>query len=259
MTEKLTVSLVQTQLSWENKEENVSHFEHLLSSQPKESTDLYVFPEMFTTGFTMHPEGLEEKMDGPTVSWMLNMSKYYQASIAGSIIIDGSGKVVNRLIVTEPEGNLHFYDKHHLFSLAGEDKAYFPGHKNLLWEYKGWRIRPLICYDLRFPVWSRNVDSFDLLIYVANWPAKRIQAWKKLLAARAIENQCYVIGVNRLGQDPNGNYYSGDSVILDFEGTILQSANSQEGIFTQVLDLSSLHQFRREYNFLADRDEFIII
>ncbi len=259
MSEKLTVSMVQTTLTWENKEENLSRFEHLVSTQTKGTTDLYLFPEMFSTGFTMHPDGLEENMEGPTVSWMRRISKMYEVACGGSVIIEDSGKKFNRFIMTEPEGGLHYYDKRHLFSLAGEEKSYTSGHKNFLWEIKGWRIRPLICYDLRFPVWSRNVDSFDILIYVANWPAKRNQAWKKLLSARAIENQCYVVGVNRLGQDPNGNLYSGESVVHDFEGSVLQTANSEEGIFSQVLSLSSLEQFRHDYNFLKDGDNFIMI
>lgn len=258
MSENLRVSIVQTSLSWENKVANLSKFEKLIWSQPSVQSDLIILPEMFSTGFTMRPAGFAEDMSGQTVYWMKQLAIKTEAAIGGSMIIIDRGFYYNRFVLVEPNGLITYYDKRHLFTLAGEQTYYQKGAQILTWKYKGWRIRPLICYDLRFPVWSRNTDQYDLLIYVANWPSKRAHAWKSLLPARAIENQCYTIGVNRIGSDPNVDSYDGDSTILDFEGRTLVTAANSEGIFATDLSFQTLHQFRENLNFLADRDSFII-
>lgn len=251
----LRVSLIQSNLAWEDKPANLTHFESIL--QPlKGATDLIVLPEMFTTGFSMNAPDLAEEMEGETVQWLKRQTATLSAAIMGSCIIRQGNHFYNRLLFCYPDGSFLHYDKRHLFSLAGEGDHYEPGQNRLLVEYQGWKIMPLICYDLRFPVWSRNTEDYDLLVYVASWPDKRRQHWIKLLAARAIENQAYCLGVNRIGQDGNGFDYAGDSMLCDFSGHPLFEAGSEACINTTNLSMDAQQDFRARLSFLQDRDLF---
>lgn len=264
--EKLSIACIQSELYWEDKSANLEMFEkkiQLLS----EGTDLLILPEMFNTGFTMCPETLAETMDGPTVSWMKERAREKNISICGSIAIAEEGKFYNRLIWVWPDGSLSHYDKRHLFGLGMENKHYHAGFNRLIIEYKGWKICPLICYDLRFPAWSRNTDLsaekkqgpiYDLLLYVANWPERRNHAWKTLLQARAIENQAYVIGLNRVGLDGNGISHSGDSMLCDALGLIEWQCSGKEELKVLELDKTKLETIRRELPFLEDRDAITV-
>jgi predicted amidohydrolase len=259
MTQQLTVSLIQANLTWENSVQNRIDFEDKISAI-KEDTDLIVLPEMFTTGFAMHPETLAETMNGDTVTWMQHLAKIKQAAICGSIIITENNNYYNRFLFIEPNGAIQCYNKRHLFSLAGEHNRYQNDTAQVIIDYKGWRICPLICYDLRFPVWSRNTQDYDVLIYVANWPKPRINAWNTLLKARAIENMSYVIGVNRVGTDPNGNEYSGNSIVLDALGNNITSlSENEEVILTTILPKNELQTVRQKFNFLEDQDVFTLM
>lgn len=255
--ENLRVSIVQSDLAWEDRETNLGRFHQLLSPLCGQ-TDLIVLPEMFTTGFTMAAGRFAEPEQGPTYAWMASQAERTGAVVAGSCIVEENGGYYNRLLWVSPDGQLARYDKRHLFSLAGENRYYRPGQERLVTTCKGWRICPLICYDLRFPVWSRNTVDFDLLVYVANFPARRAHAWKSLLVARAIENQCYTIGVNRTGTDGNGHDYSGDSCVLDYEGNYLAFAPAGEYVATLTLEASSMREFRERFPFIADRDDFFL-
>src|SRR6218665_2940456 len=215
----LTISIIQTSLQWENKAANLAMLEQKIMAI-EEKTEIVILPEMFSTGFSMRPEALAEKMQGETIAWMKRISAAKRVILTGSIIIEEEDKYYNRLVWMLPNGQYGIYDKRHRFAYAGEDDHYSAGSKRLIASVKGWKINLLICYDLRFPVWARQTPSlndegkfaepeFDLMIYVANWPEKRIHAWKTLLQARAIENQCFVIGTNRIGDDNNGFHYSG--------------------------------------------------
>jgi len=252
----LKVSLLQWDLAWENPLENLKMAERLLKKLV--NTDLVVLPEMFTTGFSMNTKSLAEEMGGNTVSWMLLQAKKLQTAISGSLIIRENDKNFNRLIVAFPNGQLEYYDKRHLFTYAGEHKVFSAGKQALVITVKGWRIKMLICYDLRFPVWSRNADDTDFLIYVANWPESRSYAWNQLLKARAIENLSYVAGVNRIGKDGNSISYRGDSQLVDFSGQVLGTLEDKEGILNVILDFSDLSAFRERFPFLEDRDNFNI-
>ncbi len=234
----------------------------------KERSEVVLLPEMFSTGFSMQPAKLAETMDGPTVQWMKNIAAEKRIILSGSIIIEEDGKFYNRLIWMLPNGSLGFYDKRHLFGYAQEDQHYAAGEKRLIASVKGWKVNLMVCYDLRFPVWSRQQlqfkenasepPEFDVLVYVANWPEKRNHAWKTLLQARAIENQCYVAGVNRVGTDGNGHYYSGDSMIVDPLGSILHSTEHTEDIFKVELQKEHLSAVRDKLPFLKDGDAFLI-
>lgn len=254
---ELIIALVQEDLVWENPEANRSRISRRLDSLGH--VDVVVLPEMFSTGFSMNPEGLSENMDGPTVEWMKRMAKESQAVITGSLIIEEDGAFFNRLIWAEPDGVLKYYDKRHRFSYAGEDEHYTAGKLRPTWEYKGWKIRPQVCYDLRFPVWSRNDDDYDLLLYVANWPERRSYPWKTLLKARAIENMSFVIGVNRTGEDGNGIAYSGDSAVISPLGEPIAQAEPGAGVLIQKISKSELIEVRERFQFLADRDDFRVI
>ena len=258
MTDILRVTIVQADLIWEDVQANLAHLDQLLEGLSGK-TDLLILPEMFTTGFTMHPAALAEPLHGPTFQWMAAFAKKTETAITGSMICRESDAYYNRLLFIRPDGTFAQYDKRHLFTLAGEDKAYEPGQENVTIEWKGWKLRPQICYDLRFPVWSRNVDNYDLLFYVANWPRPRREAWKSLLAARAIENQAFCIGVNRCGVDPNGHEYPGDSSVFDYAGYLYTQISEQEGLQTVQLDKSQQNHFRQKLNFLADRDQFEVM
>jgi len=252
----INVTLIQSDIIWEDKLSNLENYQNKINQI--ESTDLIVLPEMFTTGFSMNPKDISETMSGETVQWMKENSSKMNSAICGSIIIEEDGKYFNRFIWINPDGSIHHYDKKHLFSFAGENENYTPGSEKLIIEYKGWKICPLICYDLRFPVWSRNIEEYDLLIYVANWPDKRKLAWKTLLTARAIENQCYVIGVNRIGKD-NKNYYSGDSSLINALGETLYTNSHIEDIYSTTISKYELDKVRNQLPFLNDKDNFKII
>ncbi len=255
MPDKLKISIVQNHLVWENKQENLNNFQRIIEKLTGK-TDLIILPEMFTTGFSMKPAEFAENMNGTTVEWMKSMVEKSGAAIAGSIIIEDNNKFYNRfLFVTD--NKIEQYDKRHLFAMAGEDKFYTQGTKNTLIEYKGWKIRPQICYDLRFPVWSRNTDEYDLLIYVANWPEKRVAHWDVLLKARAIENQAYVAGVNRTGTDGNNYPHSGNSAVYHPLGNKISKTKPHENCAETIeISLSELRKVRTSLPFLNDKDDF---
>jgi len=254
----MKIALIQAPLVWENPEENRKYFEDKINSI-QEEIDLVVLPEMFSTGFTMHPENVAETMDGETISSLKSLAKAKNTAITGSLIIHENGKFYNRLVFVFPSGEIRNYDKKHLFSLAEEEKIYASGTEKLVLEYKGWKICPLVCYDLRFPVFSRNVEDFDLLLYVANWPKQRIQAWDILLKARAVENICYAIGVNRIGEDGNGHPYPGHSQAVDFLGNHILEPQTSEAIFIINLDKNQMLETRQKLGFLNDRDSFSLL
>lgn len=251
----MKIALIQAPLVWENTEENRKYFEDKINSI-QEEIDLVILPEMFSTGFTMHPQNAAETVDGETISVLKFLAKAKNIAITGSLVIRENGKFYNRLVFVFPSGEIKKYDKRHLFSLAGEQKIYASGNEKLIVEYKGWKICPLICYDLRFPVFSRNVEDYDLLIYVANWPTHRIQAWNILMKARAVENMCYTVGVNRIGEDGNNHPYSGHSQVVDFLGNYELEPQISEGIFVVDLDKNKMLETRKKLGFLNDRDSF---
>jgi predicted amidohydrolase len=264
----LTITTIQTRLHWEDKEANLLMLEQKINALGGE-TEIVVLPEMFSTGFSMRPEALAETMEGETVAWMKRLSAENKVIITGSLIIEENGKYYNRLIWMMPHGAYGVYDKRHLFAFAGEDKHYSPGQKRLIASVKGWRINLQVCYDLRFPVWARqtktisedgshSLPEYDVLLYVANWPERRSIAWKTLLCARAIENQCYVVGVNRVGTDGNDINHSGNSLIIDPLGEVLYHMADDEDIHTITLKKEKLEEIRTKFPFLADGDEFLI-
>jgi predicted amidohydrolase len=256
--QNLNVTLIQTELDWEIATANLRRFDKLLQSLECD-TDLIVLPEMFSTGFSMDADRLAEGMQGAAVEWLREKARRFQADVIGSIIIAENGKHYNRLCWSSPDGQVRSYDKKHLFRYAGEEKVYTAGNSLMLAEIKGWKIRPFICYDLRFPVWSRNTDNeYDLAVYIANWPERRSAHWKNLLQARAIENQAYVIGVNRIGKDGKGVYYSGDSSIIDPLGEILFRNSHAPCLYTAQLDYDLLDKYRRSFPAWMDVDHFVL-
>ena len=255
----LTVTVIQTDLAWEDKAANRHMLEQKIINSDR--TELVVLPEMFTTGFSMNTAVLAEPMDGETIAWMKRVSAEQKIILTGSIIIKEAEHFYNRLVWMLPTGEFGFYDKRHLFAYGKENDFYTAGRKRLIAQAKGWKINLQVCYDLRFPVWARNraIDGqpeFDLLIYTANWPARRSHAWKTLLCARAIENQCYVIGVNRTGKDGKDLSYSGNSMIIDPLGEILYHCADEEDVFTITLSKDHLAEVRNTFPFLKDGDEF---
>jgi len=254
----MKISLIQTALAWEDPEANRANFTQKIESI-EGSTELIILPEMFATGFTMNPQAVAEGMDGTTVNWMKTMAAANNCAITGSLVIEEEGKYYNRLLFVLPNGEIKTYNKRHLFTLAGEDNYYTAGTEKLIVNYKGWKICPLVCYDLRFPVFARNVEEYDLLLYVANWPQVRTVAWDALLRARAIENLSYTIGVNRVGQDANGHNYSGHSQVLDALGSYITKPFENEGVVTVELDREALLKTRGKFAFLNDRDSFTIV
>jgi len=251
----MKIALIQVPLFWENPKLNRDYFEEKINVI-SENVDLIVLPEMFTSGFTMNPKPVAETMQGETVLWLKNLAKAKNAAITGSLVIEENGHFFNRLVFVFPSGEIQKYDKKHLFTLAGEDQIYTSGNEKLLVEYKGFKICPLICYDLRFPVFARNTEDYDVLIYVANWPKIRINAWDSLLKARAIENMCYTIGVNRIGEDANQHEYIGHSQVVDFLGNYNIEPQETEGVFMTNLDKNLLLETRQKFGFLNDRDVF---
>lgn len=253
----MKVAVIQTSLFWENAQANRAHFQNLIEAIT-EPVNLIVLPEMFSTGFTMHPQGVAESMTGQTVSWLKSVAKSKSAAIVGSIAVQENDQYFNRLVFVFPSGEIQTYDKRHLFTLAGEDLTYTAGKQKVIVDYCGFKICLLVCYDLRFPVFSRNVESYDLLLYVANWPEPRINAWDILLPARAVENQCYVIGVNRIGQDGNNHHYVGHSQAIDYLGNYLLKPIENEQIQIVSLDKESMLTTRKKLAFLNDQDDFVI-
>ena len=259
----LKIAYIQTELYWQNPQANRAMFEEKIweLSSP---VDLIILPEMFTTGFSMEAASFAEVMGTTSVKWMAQMAAQTKAVITGSLIIKDKSNYYNRLIWMYPEGNYRYYDKRHLFRYAGEDKHYQPGSEKLIVDLKGWKICPLICYDLRFPAWSRNLfdngnAAYDLLIYTANWPERRIKAWDSLLQARAIENLSYVAGINRVGNDENGISYCGHSAAFDFQGETLHASQEQDEVAVVELSYDELTKFRERFPFYLDADHFNII
>ena len=259
MQDTLKIALLQSDLAWHQPEQNRINFSQKINDLEQE-VDLVLLPEMFTTGFTMSPEAVAETMEGNSITWMQEMAQRTNTAIGGSLVIQDQGKYYNRFVFATVEGSLETYDKRHTFTLAGEDKVYTAGEEKHIIKYKGWRLCPMVCYDLRFPVWSRNTEDYDVLFYVANWPKPRIEAWDALLKARAIENMAYCIGVNRVGLDHNNHEYSGHSAAFDGLGKQIVSFNDGEEASAIVeLEKSHLIQIREKLKFLQDRDRFNLI
>jgi predicted amidohydrolase len=263
----LNVTIIQTALHWQNKPGNLVNFEKLIDQIDK-PTELIVLPEMFTSGFTMDAKNVADKANGEVLSWMRSMASKKQATIVGSAVIEEDGKNYNRLLWVKPDGNFEIYNKRHLFRMANENEHYAEGKSRLITAIHNWHICPLVCYDLRFPAWSRNISwsqnferkhQYEVLIYVANWPERRNHAWKSLLVARAIENQCYVIGVNRIGKDGNDINYSGDSMVINPLGEIISKTQAhQESVESIELNLKDLLEYRTSFPAIHDADEFEI-
>lgn len=254
MGETLKTALIQSPLVWEDPEANRIHFSKMLG-EVSSDTDLIILPEMFSTGFTMHPKNIAKEQGLKTVDWMLQKALETNAAIVGSLTFFENGNFTNRLFFIEPDGKTSIYDKRHTFTLAGEDKVYKAGTKKLIMNYRGFKICPMVCYDLRFPVWSRNTDGYDVLIYVANWPKPRITAWDTLLKARAIENMAYCIGVNRVGSDEVGHQYIGHSSVYDVLGEQIAFSEKEEIVYA-TLSKEHITATREKLKFLEDRDYF---
>ena len=258
MQNQLKIALIQSDLVWENPEQNRINFFQKIN-KISEVVDVIVLPEMFTTGFTMNASKVAEPMDGETVLWMQNMAKKTNAAVVGSLVISEEKNYYNRLLFVEPSGYISKYDKRHTFTLVGENKTYTAGTEKVIINYKGWKISPLICYDLRFPVWARNMTNYDVLLYVANWPKPRVSAWDALLKARSIENMCYCIGVNRVGVDGVNSEYSGHSACYDVLGDLQTSIKpNEEQIEVVTLEKRHIETYRNKLRFLDDRDKFTI-
>ena len=272
----LLISTIQTHLHWEDKAANLDMLQQKIAAIEK--TEVVVLPEMFNTGFTMKPQLLAETMEGPTLQWMKKMARQYRIALTGSLAIEEDGRYYNRLIWMLPNGQMGYYNKRHLFAYAHEHLHYTPGNSRLIASINGWKINLQICYDLRFPVWARQqlspgnhtepagnlppaavVPEYDVLVYVANWPERRSHAWRSLLVARAIENQCYVVGVNRVGTDGNQVHHQGDSMIIDPLGQIVYHGVHLEETFTAQLSKTLLNETRARFPFLADADHFTLL
>jgi omega-amidase len=258
-TRQLLAVLIQPDILWKNTMANLEKYSDMLKGL-NERCDLVLLPEMFNTGFCTDPEFIAEDMDGETIQWMTTTAKSMNLAIAGSIIIKQHGRYFNRLICANPTGEIYSYNKRHLFRMAGEEAKFTPGQKQLIVKQNEWRIAFQICYDLRFPVWSRNRNDYDVLVYLSNWPAARSDVWNILLRARAIENQCYVIGVNRVGTDGNGIFYSGESMVISPKGTVLGAVESpKEGLGTYAISMRDLNDFRAKFPIWKDWDEFELV
>jgi len=256
---QLHISIIQPDIAWEDKAANLQQYEDYIN-HIEGKKEVVILPEMFSTGFSMAPERLAETMKGTTVQWMKDTAKKHRCILTGSLIIEENGHYYNRLIWMQPDGNFGTYDKRHLFAYAGEHDHYSRGEKRLIAQVKGWRICLQVCYDLRFPVWARNLgDEYDLLVYVANWPERRNLAWKTLLQARSIENQSFVVGVNRVGTDGNGIYHSGDSSVFGPLGEAVWQQAHEAAVHTVVLDKAIVEQARAQFPFLNDADKFILL
>ena len=254
-TPMLRTLLVQARLNWKNPAENRAHLENHLA-QCEHAFDLAVFPETFTTGFLGDPDLPSEAMDGPTVDWLRRQSQLYDSALAGSAVITEGGKRYNRFLFATPDGEVRHYDKRHLFGYGGETERYSAGHHRVVWTYREWRICPQVCYDLRFPVWCRNRGDYDLLLFVANWPRGRVQHWISLLQARAIENQAWVVGVNRVGEDGKGVNYPGHSQVYDPLGVLTADLGEKEESRLLTLDRGEVARNRATFPFQDDADPF---
>lgn len=253
--QNLRVTIVQPDIIWENPEANREKYSKFIEDVGE--TDIIIFPEMFTSGFSMNPGELKEPMNGKTISWMQKIASDKNCSVVGSLIVEEKGKVYNRAVWVFPDGKTEKYDKRHLFTMGQEHNHYSAGKEKNIVKYKDWRLCPMICYDLRFPVWNRNMENYDVIIFMANWPSPRHYHWKSLLIARAIENQSYCFGVNRVGTDGVGLSYLGDSGLITFNG-ITDFMGENEHIKTFEISLSELQQYRKSFPFLEDRDTFQI-
>ena len=253
----MNVALIQTDIVWENPSENRRVFEGKINALT-ESVDLIILPEMFTSGFTMSPNSVAETMTGATISWLKQIAKAKNSAITGSLVITENGNFYNRMVFVFPNGEIQYYDKKHLFTLAGEDKVYTSGKDKVIVNYNNWKICLQVCYDLRFPFFSRNTENYDVLIYVASWPKVRTNAWDILLKARAVENLSYTIGVNRIGTDNNDFEYIGHSQIIDELGNFIIEPTENEDVFIANLDKNKMLETRSKLNFLNDRDAFIL-
>lgn len=259
MSTQLNITVIQPDMVWEDKQANLDNYEALIKGVP-DKKEVVVLPEMFATGFSMSSRALAEPMDGPCVQWMKRISKEHRCIITGSLIIEEEGNIYNRLLWVQPDGNIGTYDKRHLFAYAGEDVNYTPGTKRLIAQVKGFRICLMVCYDLRFPVWARNKgDEYDVLIFVANWPQRRSLAWRTLLQARAIENQSYVVGVNRVGKDGNEHEYAGESSVFGPLGELIWQGDDQPRVHTVSLQKEVVGNIRTQLPFLNDADNFILL
>lgn len=260
----LKITLIQSALHWQNPEANRAMFEEKIW-QINEQTDVIILPEMFSTGFSMESEKLAEPMNFTTFKWMRQMAEQTKAAITGSVIIKDNGKYFNRLLWVQPDGQYKTYDKKHLFRMAVENDHFSAGDQKLVVEWKNWRICPLVCYDLRFPVWSRNTYlsdlhrmNYDLILFVANWPAARVTAWDVLLKARAVENLAYAAGLNRVGEDGNDVAYNGHSAVIDFKGTAITELGEKESMVTVQLSAEELARYRKKFPAYLDADQFAI-
>ena len=248
----MRVTILQGDIEWANSAANVQKFDSLIDAH--NGSDLYVLPEMFSTGFCTEPEGIAESAESDTLRWMQQKSAAIGAAIAGSVAVCDDGKYFNRFYFVKPDGEVNHYDKHHLFTYGGEHNHFTAGDKRVVVEYRGVRILLEICYDLRFPVWSRNHGDYDMILYVASWPTSRVEAWSALLVARAIENQCYVAGVNRVGCDPKCEYCGGSVVIDPYGKTLASCVMGQESVVSAEIDMEALAAFRLKFPVLNDAD-----
>ena len=256
--ENLRVAVFQFDLAWENPEVNRTKIDEWLQKANRKM-DVVFLPEMFTTGFSMNATELAEPMDGETITWMKAKCAEHQLALCGSLIIKENGQFFNRLVFVKPSGEIQHYDKRHLFTMADEESHFQPGMERLIVNYNGWRICPLICYDLRFPVWARNRNEYDILVYSANWPESRTEVWNTLLKARAIENQSYVVGANRVGVDGSNILYSGNSQLIDPKGSVLSAiADHHKGIVYAGFSYSELMEYRKKFPVLDDADQFVV-
>ena len=252
----MKIALIQSDLQWENPSANRNNFESKINTI--DDVEIIVLPEMFSTGFTMNASAVAETMQGETVNWIQSLAKQRNCAITGSLIIVENNQYYNRMLFVFPDGEIKHYDKRHLFSLAGEHKFYSSGTEKVIVEYLGWKICLQICYDLRFPVFARNVENYDLLLYVANWPKVRTNAWDALLKARAIENLSYAVGVNRIGLDIHNYEHTGHSQAVDFLGNYILEPQETEGVFVVDLDKNAMLETRKKLDFLSDKDNFEI-
>lgn len=251
--DNLKITIVQPDIIWENPKANLDKYSRFLENIGK--TDLIILPEMFTTGFSMEPEKLKEQMNGPSIKWMKKVAAEKNASVVGSLIIEENNRIFNRAFWIFPDGKIEKYDKRHLYTMGEEHLHYSPGKSKLIVEFKGWKFCPLICYDLRFPVWARNTEDYDVVLFMANWPSPRHHVWKNLLISRAIENQSYCFGVNRTGTDGTGLKYLGDSACISPKGKA-EFMDKNEKVQTFEISYSNLHTFRKNFPLLNDRDSF---
>jgi len=251
----MNVAIIQTNIAWHEPKNNIQHIDKLIDAN--KGADLYILPEMFTTGFSMNPESIADT-DGASLTWMKERARQISAAVAGTVIVEKNGAFYNRMYFVKPNGETTVYDKRHLFSFSGEDKHYTPGKKRVVVEWKGVRIFLQTCYDLRFPVFSRNKGDYDMIVYVASWPDRRHDVWTTLLKARALENQCYVAGVNRTGDDPQCHYIGGSAVISPYGRYLAMCEDNTEEVAIATIDIQKLQEFRKKFPVLQDADDFTI-